>query len=453
MNATADTFDPIAWLRTHAPWLGAPALGACLVGSHALAIACRRQGLVPPAPRDLDLAWALDVDAGRRLLVQHGVFQPTTDGNVQRGTLALKLGGRRLEITSFRDTAPRAPLGQRIAGDLAARDMTIGALAVELATGTLHDPAGGLEHYRQRRIVPVGDAEARVREHPVRWLRYYRKAHEWGFELERSVRRLRLPPRLLDAVPHEAIAAELRAALLHCASPGRFFVDVAETELLGHLAPELARQFDGRPAGPQRWHPEIGQALHLVLALEWAAQRAGHLDERDRLTVMVAVLCHDLGKGYTDDDELPGHPGHERRGLQYLDALARRFPSLLDQRGLALARDVCELHVEIRRLRELRPGTLARLYDAHFRAKDYPVGLFALAVAADSGGRLGLGASGDRMLQQVGADLDWLRHCCEQVDAEQLRAQHPDVAAFKAALHEARARALSAAAHAPGGTD
>src|SRR5262249_5537189 len=158
------------------------------------------------------------------------------------------------------------------------------------------------------------------------------------------------------------------------------------------------------------------------------------------LTVMVAVLCHDLGKGYTDTDELPGHPGHERRGLESLVTFARRFPSLLDQRGLALARDVCELHVEIRRPRELPPRPRPRLHAPHFRARDCPVALFALAVAADSGGRLGLGESGPRMRQQVRADLEWLRRCCEQVDAEELRARHPEVAAFKAALHEARAR-------------
>src|SRR4029079_9530690 len=102
--------------------------------------------------------------------------------------------------------------------------------------------------------------------HLVRWLRYYRKAREWDFELDRAVRRLDLEPSLLLALPPEAITGELRAALVHCASPGRCVLDVHGVGLLAHLAPELPPQFDGRPAGPQQWHPEVSQGLHLILA-------------------------------------------------------------------------------------------------------------------------------------------------------------------------------------------
>jgi tRNA nucleotidyltransferase (CCA-adding enzyme) len=398
VTAPAVQDDPVGWLRTQAPWLFAPELGVCIVGSQALAIACRHAGIEGPRPRDLDLAWALDVVEGQRLLEQHSVFLATTEGNVQRGTLALKLGGLRLEVTSFRDRQPHHPIEQRIQADLMARDMTIGALAVQVASGAIHDPAGGLAHWRERRVVPVGDVAQRVHEHPVRWIRYVRKANEWEFELDRTIRKLRLPLSLLDSLPREAIAQELRAALLQCRSPGRFFVDLHELGLLAHLSPELARQFDGRPAGPQRWHPEISQALHLVLALEWAAHNSQHLEERDRLTVMFAVLLHDLGKGYTDDADLPSHPGHERGGLRHVDAFFRRIPGLLDQRGVSVVRDVTALHVEIRNLHELRSGTLAKLYDEHFRGGTYPVEVFALAVAADSAGRLGHEGDGPRYL-------------------------------------------------------
>jgi hypothetical protein len=179
-----------------------------------------------------------------------------------------------------------------------------------------------------------------------------------------------------------------------------------------------------------------------VLCLEWAVANAGHLDEPDRLRLMVAVLCHDIGKGYTKAADLPGHPGHERGGLAALERLLDRFPGLVDQRGRALARAVCELHVEIRRLRELRPGTIARLYRRHFRPRDFPLDLFALAVAADSAGRLGFAAEGERTRARLLEDLHWLRRSCEQVDAVALRQRFPDVAEFRKALHEAQARAI-----------
>ncbi|MBL9076409.1 MAG: hypothetical protein JNL08_02830 [Planctomycetes bacterium] len=444
MNVDAQIADPIAFLRRHAEWLFAPDLGVCIVGSQALALGCRANGAPGPTPQDLDLSWLPDVTDGAALLRAHDVLVGTTDGNLGRGTLAMKVGGRRIEITTLRGGEPGQPTAARIAADLAERDMTIGALAWELATGRLHDPNRGLEHWRERRVVPVGDVAERVREHPIRWLRYYRKAHELGFALDSAVRHAGLPPTVLLELPAEAVALELRAVLAKCASPGRCLLELHEDGLLATLAPELARQFDGRPAGPQRWHPEVSQALHLVLALEWAAARTAYLDPRDRLAVLVAVLCHDLGKGYTSNARLPAHHGHEQDGLPHVDRLLDRWPGLADPRTRLLARDVCALHGELRRFDELRPGTLAELFDRHFRAQDYPVALFAIAMAADSAGRLGLAHVGAEVESRTAADLNWLREVCTGVDAGALRQRFgDDLAGFRSALHQERARAIA----------
>ncbi len=438
------TTDPIAYVRENAPWLCAPEIGACLVGSAALAVACERAGIAPPRPKDVDFAWALDIESGRALLEQRRCLVPTTTGNLERGTLALRIGELRCELTTLRASDASMSMPERIERDLRARDMTCGAVAVELATGAVHDPCGGMQDWKDRRVRACGDVAQRVREHPIRWVRYYRKAREWDFAIDNSIRKLDLPRSVFDALPREAMALELRAALLHCASPGRFFVDLHEARLLQHLMPELALQFDGRPAGPQRWHPEISQSLHLVLALEWAHERVRLLEERDQLAVAIAVLCHDLGKGCTKEGDLPSHPDHEQSGLKPLAATLDRWPGLADQRARTLAAKVCELHQLARRFHELRPGTLAELYDRHFRAKDPPIELFAMAVAADEAGRLGEAHNGEPMYEQVVADLRSLRACCESVDADALRRQFTELDEFKAALHEARARAIGA---------
>ncbi len=436
--------DEVAFLREHAAWLFAPELGVCVVGSAALAIACVRAGLTGPRPGDLDLAWALDVAAGEALLRRHGVFLKATEGNLTRGTLAAKVAGRRLELTTFRGRDPAAPMAQRITDDLAERDMTIGALALQLTGDELHDPQQGLRDWQERRIRAVGAPADRVREHPVRWLRYYRKAHELGFDLDGAIRGLDLPPRLLLELPKEAIAGELRSMLVKCASPGRCLCELHEAGLLELLAPELTLQFDGRPAGPQRHHPEVSQGLHLILALEWAFRHTQHLDERDALTVRIAVLCHDLGKGYTRAADLPRHLGHDHAGLAPIAHLLDRWPGFADQRARTLARQVCALHLHMHNLAALRPGTLARLYDEWLRGGDFPEELFALAIAADAAGRLGLEHTGvavrDAVLQQV----RWLRTTCGGVDAAALRERYADdLDAFRAALHEARAKALA----------
>lgn len=438
--------DSLALIQSEAPWLLAPELGVCIVGSQALAIACREANLDGPDPDDLDLSWALDHEAGTELLTQHGVFVPTTVGNQQRGTLAAKISGIRIEITSFRAGDASAPMRERIQSDLSERDMTIGAIAVDVATGSIHDPFDGLRHYRERRIAPVGDPIQRVTEHGIRWLRYFRKAHEFGFFVDTSIRRLRrnLDPALLLSLPKEAVALELRSILTKTRSPGRCLLDLHEVGLLATLSLTLAQQFDGRPAGPQRWHPEVSQALHMILALDWAVANSRHLEERDRTAVLFAVLCHDLGKGDTEAAGFPHHRGHEGAGVPLIDELAAKWPGLMDQRTTTLAKHVSALHLEIRRCDELRAGTRARIYEDYFRAKDYPVELFATAVAADSAGRLGFEHEGPVVRDRVVQDLENLRAACSSVNAAALREKFPDdLDAFRAALHEARAQAIT----------
>jgi len=452
-EVTAAPTEAIAFLRQQAPWLAAADLGTCIVGSTALAIALghRRETTDAPRPVDLDLAWGPSPETGTALLQQHGVFVPTTEGNVDRGTLAMKLGGRRIEVTTLRGANGRAlSIQDRIAADLAERDMTIGAVAVELATGRVHDPHGGVDDWLARRVRPVGDAAQRVREHAIRWLRYYRKAHELGFAVDPAIRRIDLPAAIVRELPPEAISLELRAILGKCASPGRCLLELHEAGLLDELSPEVARQFDGRPAGPQRWHPEVSQALHVILALEWAVEHTRHLDERDAFAVRLAVLCHDLGKGYTRPEDLPRHPGHEHDGLPHVERFVDRWPGFADQRARTLALQVCALHLQVKQWDELRSGTLAKLYDRWFRAKDCPIDLFALAVGADDAGRLGNAAAGATVQRAVAERIHWLRDVCSGVDARALRERHSDVDEFRAALHEARARAIAAARHRDG---
>ncbi len=431
-----------AWIQDHAPWLLEPALGTCVVGTRALAEACHREGLKAPEPRDLDLAWSVDVEAGSEILARHDAALPITDHARNRGTLAFRVAGERIEITSYRGGPPDGPPESRLANDLAHRECTVAAIAWRLHDDRIVDPMQGLAHWREGRLEPCGDARARFDEHPIRLFRWYRRAHAWHLNLAKSIRSL--PENLCAAHPPqaEALAAELRTALLDLESPGRMLLELAEDGQLTALLPELAPQFDGRAAGPQRYHPEVSQALHLVLALEWATGRTKHLSDDDRVRVLVAVLCHDLGKGLTPGPHLPSHHGHEEAGVPLVDAFLDRLPSLTDAAGRRLAQQVCRLHLGARRLRTMRPGTLAKLYDREFRGSAFQLEPFALALAADSGGRLGFEANGDETLEQVRRDVTALQQACESVDVQELRTRFDDVETFKAQLHEARAKAV-----------
>ena len=434
------------YLSQHASWLLDPRLATCAVGTTALAEACRRNNVADvPHPADLDLSWALDVQRGRELLAQHGMLRQTTDGSQERGTLAFGLEGQRIEITTFRgESGAEADYETRIVADAMARDMTVGAIVWRLHDDRIFDPADGLTDWQRRIVRAVGAPAARIAEHPARWLRYYRKAHQWGFELDNAIRKLPWPgASLAQQIPAEVVGAEIRSALLTLASPGRLLMELHEAGLLQVLLPELAPQFDGRPAGPVRYHPEISQALHLVLVLEWAAANTQHLGTPDRLAVLTAALTHDLGKGLTPAEKLPSHLGHERAGRPLLDSFFNRLPGLADPATRRLATIVCELHADLRSLRERRPGTLATMFETYLKDRSLRPDLLGLAVGADSGGRLGTEAEGHRVARQVERHVQLVLDACRSVDARALReASGDDLDAFKTKLHQARCSAL-----------
>jgi hypothetical protein len=110
-----------------------------------------------------------------------------------------------------------------------------------------------------------------------------------------------------------------------------------------------------------------------------------------------------------------------------------------------MAECVARLHLEVRQFEQLRPGTLADLYARYFRHPEFRVDLFALAVGADVGGRLGCEQRGDETARKVEADVTWLRDACANVDAAELRERFgDDTDGFTAALHERRCAALRA---------
>jgi tRNA nucleotidyltransferase (CCA-adding enzyme) len=439
--------NPRERVQRHAPWLLDESLDVCVVGTSALVEACRRGGLAtPPTPGDLDLAWRLDVEAGAQLLSSHGALRPTTEGSKARGTLALQLGAERVEITTLRggiddDVGSR---DERIRADLGYRDMTIGALAWHLASDRVLDPFDGLADWQRGVVRAVGEPAERIAEHPARWLRYYRKAHEWSFALDPAIRRLPAPAAdLATRIPSEVVAAEIRSALLGLDSPGALLCELHEAGLLQVLVPELAPQFDGRPAGPIRYHPEISQGLHLVLALRWAARHTRGLPEADRLQVLCAVLVHDLGKADTPAEAWPGHRGHEHASRAWAKRLFDRLPGLGDAGTRRFCDAVCALHLEATRLTRLRTGTLATMFEEHFRDPAVRPDLFALAIGADAGGRLDREQEGERLAGEVRATLERLVAACRSVDAGALReACGDDLERFRQQLHQERARAI-----------
>lgn len=275
------------------------------------------------------------------------------------------------------DADPAVTLEQ----DLARRDLTVNAMAEDEA-GRLIDPFGGRADLEARVLRHVSEAFV---EDPLRVLRVARFATRFaplGFtvaaETMALMRRIVASGEMTALAP-ERVWAETERALMHD-RPSVYLQVLREAGALAALFPEIDALF----GVPQRadYHPEIDTGLHLGMSLDAAARAEADLPTR------VAVLLHDLGKGVTPAEVLPGHRGHEEAGLPLIEALCQRLRVPKAQRELALI--VCREHIRVHRAQALRPGKLLALIEALRGLRDEAFFERALAAcAADARGRSG----------------------------------------------------------------
>ena len=208
------------------------------------------------------------------------------------------------------DTDPKITIEE----DLGRRDLTINAMA-EDEDGHIVDPYGGRKDIESRTLRHVSDAFC---EDPVRVLRIARFAarfHNLGFSLANETSELIRTmgeSGELDALVAERVWTETVRALAE-QSPAVYFQTLRDCSALTYLFKEIDDLF-GVPQKPE-YHPEIDTGVHVMMALQKSADLGFDTETR------FAVLMHDLGKANTPQNILPGHHGHEARGVK----LVRQF--------------------------------------------------------------------------------------------------------------------------------
>jgi poly(A) polymerase len=162
------------------------------------------------------------------------------------GTIGARVQGRILEVTTHRaesyDPKSRKPVvsfGDHISDDLARRDFTINAAAIELPGGEFHDPHGGIGDLRERVLRTPLSPEVSFTDDPLRMLRAARFIPR--FDLTPSEDLIAAATDLagrLDIVSVERIADEMER-LLAVAAPRAGFEFLVRTGLLPHVVPGL----------------------------------------------------------------------------------------------------------------------------------------------------------------------------------------------------------------------
>jgi len=274
--------------------------------------------------------------------------------------------------------------------DLARRDLTLNAMAVPEALahaeprvwmGQIVDPYGGQRDLQHKVLRHVTEAFA---EDPVRILRLARFAARFAdfsvADETMALMRQMVEDGEVDHLVPERVWQELAKGLMS-EKPSRMFEVLRACGALKVLLPELDRLW-GVPQRPE-YHPEVDTGVHMMLVMDTAAKL------NTPLSVRVACLFHDLGKGNTPADVLPRHIGHEGRSVKLLLKVCDRLRVPSDCKELAEV--VAREHGNIHRSSELNAEALMRLLercDAVRQAERFARVL--QACECDARGRLGL---------------------------------------------------------------
>jgi tRNA nucleotidyltransferase (CCA-adding enzyme) len=156
----------------------------------------------------------------------------------------------------------------------------------------------------------------------------------------------------VDHLVPERVWQELSRGLMS-SKPSRMFEVLRACGALKVLLPELDRLW-GVPQRPE-YHPEVDTGMHMMLVMDMAARL------NMPLSVRVACLMHDLGKGTTPADVLPRHIGHEGRSVKLLQKVCERLRVPTDCKELAEV--VAHEHGNIHRSGELNAEAMVRLLE------------------------------------------------------------------------------------------
>lgn len=251
--------------------------------------AAGQQGfLVGGATRDLLLGkeatdWDIATDALPAQVEK--IFPNSFPLGKKFGTILIKEDNLNIEITTFRREGAysdkRRPdhveFVDDIHEDLARRDFTFNAIALEPLAKNIIDPFDGRRDLARGIVRAIGNPSLRFSEDPLRMLRFYRFQAQLGFKGDKKTAAA-LVPDFLQKISSERVREELNRLLLS-SHPHLGLQGLAESGLLITLAPEL--------------HP-------LSLATEILAHSIKTVQEiKPTLPLRWAAFLHDIGKPHT----------------------------------------------------------------------------------------------------------------------------------------------------------
>ena len=219
------------------------------------------------------------------------------------GTVAGKKDEITVEITTYRsesyDPTSRKPdveFGKSIEADLARRDFTINAMALELTTDepTFIDLFNGVVDLQKKIIKTPGKPEDSFSDDPLRMMRAARFMSQLNFEVDQSVLvAIKNMAARLEIISAERIRDEFTKIMMS-PSPRLGITLLVETGLADYFLPEVPKlklEID-----EHHHHKDVYE--HSLTVLEQAIALEDRL-AGPNLTLRLAALLHDIGKPKT----------------------------------------------------------------------------------------------------------------------------------------------------------
>jgi poly(A) polymerase len=278
-----------------------------------------------PVGHDLDFATSATPQQSERALSAAGgkVFKI----GEKFGTIGAIFDDVLVEVTTYRAEAyqpgsrkPEVEFGRSLLDDLARRDFTINAIALDPLSGAIQDPFGGQDDLRHGIIRAVGAPTERFNEDPLRLLRAVRFASRLGFDIEpHTAVSIREAAPALAAISRERVRDELEKLLLGPA-PSRGIRLLCDLELAAFSLPDVPKLRGMHQDMDHVRHKDVFS--HTLQVLDRTPPRAA---------LRWAALLHDIAKPATkhvENGKVTFH-GHDHKG----ERMARRLMTELHQPG------------------------------------------------------------------------------------------------------------------------
>ncbi|PPL14375.1 CCA tRNA nucleotidyltransferase [Microterricola pindariensis] len=298
-----------------------------------------------------DLDFTTNASPDEILAIVTPISEAQWDIGRQFGTIAAKIAGETVEITTYRADSyvdgtrkPEVVFGDSLDDDLLRRDFTVNSIALRLPQMTLVDPSGGIEDMLDGRLRTPAAPEQSFGDDPLRMMRAARFASQLGFDLDDAAfTAMKAGAESIRRISIERVNDEL-SKLLKTDAPRAGLELLVDSGIAAIVLPELpALRLE---IDEHHHHKDVYQ--HSLTVLEQAIgyeKSRGKLESPD-LVLRLAALLHDIGKPATRRLEAGGVVSFHHHDLVGAKLAKKRLRELrYDNDTIAAVGKLIELHL------------------------------------------------------------------------------------------------------------